>query len=1565
MKKHKILFFLVVLFLAIYTYNFLEEDGSIQEFQPNDEELPRLSDLSITINSPGENENFEADSPSFDLIISGSNISMTWYTLNYGPSYVINTTSGKINQTEWDSQYTGKVVISFFVNDTEGTFSQQEVKVWKCVSPFYFDYESIWGGSASEWVQDIACDSKRNVYLAGYTSSYGNGDEDFLLIKYDRFGTFQWYKTWGFSRQDWGRGVAVDSNDNIYIVGTGAYDICTVKYDSSGNEIWSRMWGGGNSEYGSDIAIDANDNIYVLGTTYTFGPGDGDMCLIKYDSYGNQIWNQTWGGSKKDYGIRLAMDEDENIFVGGHYGYEPSSASHWNIYLSKYNSTGHRLWTSTWGWSSRSETCLGMTMDSESNIYITTHQSRFDYNHLLKYNKSGSLVHEEQIARYHRSINVFMDSSDKLYVIFTSGYDALFWTYNSSCIKEREIRWWCPEEDSYAVLTGIPDGNFILATNREISTNNWDLLLTIFKDPSPISITIFAPKEDQAFDKVAPFYELMVTGEPYDKIWYSLDNGISKTFCNETGQINQSLWDARSSGIVEIMFYANDTLSNICQENVTVWKTNFPQIYSITPDFIVPNGTTGYTLSWFVYDNDGFANRCWIERNSVNIYEGSWSNNSNILYLENQYLRAGVYNYTCFVIDSYGAINYSSIFVTILNTAPSIVKNIENFTVNVGTSDFLFSWHAIDIDGNNHSYWIERNSVKIAEGMWDNNTDLTFIESEILDVGIYNYTCFVNDTALAVSYSSIILTIINHYPVITNNILNFTVDVGTTGFILSWHVSDIDGNNQSFWIERNSTKISEGMWNNNMDILFVESELLNAGVYNYTCFVNDTALAVNFSSIFVLVFNSEPVIVNITSSFTVNVGTMGYSLSWHVYDMEGNTDTYWIERNLVKIAEGVWSNDTDITFIEFELLIAGVYNYSCFINDTESQISNISIFVTIFNSEPVINNNISDFSVDAGTTGYSLSWHVYDMEGNTDAYWIERNFNRIALGVWNNDTDVTFIESEILNAGIYNYTCFINDTESVIRFSSIFVTVINTNPIVSNNTSDFTVNFGTIGYLLSWHAYDMEGNTDTYFIERNSVRIAEGTWSNNSDINYFESEYLDVGSYTYTCFVNDSFGLIGQSTISVKINSGPQYSGIMLPSINTYTQGADYVFNCTWFDVDGIISEIKIEFEKQNYTISDNFNGEYTYTFKDLSANESGYQFRWHAMDDNGAWNSTDWQSFILYKQVVQLLILFNGTQDNLIDSFNPILNITILNLNATPGYLQLFVEEQLEQQVEGYSLTNISQYFNGVYNITTILIDQNYTGYAMQWLNIQEITPPVIIFDYLNTTFPEYYHKSIRINCSVFDSSPVQWVFLCENSSGNYLNRSMLSLGNGSWAYEVDISHLNWNDGFDFYFLANDTWGNIGTNDNATHLYRVRIFDFQNPISTIFYVLHDDPNKINISTSFSIIADDIGSGVSLIRYRINNSNWILYTQPFNLSSFNPGSYEIFYYSVDNAGNVEEISSVIIVLINTEESPVQPAIPSFNLGILILIISITSLILLFKYKFRKKFFKPYNLCDIS
>ena len=145
-----------------------------------------------------------------------------------------------------------------------------------------------WGGSNGDNGYGVAVDSSDNVYLAGVTSSFGAGFEDMVLVKYDSSGVQQWNRTWGGITDDGGVVPAVDSSDNVYLsgytrsFGTGSWDAVLVKYDSSGVQQWYHTWGGSNEDNGRGVAMDSSDNVYLAGRTFNFGAGSSDMYLVKY-----------------------------------------------------------------------------------------------------------------------------------------------------------------------------------------------------------------------------------------------------------------------------------------------------------------------------------------------------------------------------------------------------------------------------------------------------------------------------------------------------------------------------------------------------------------------------------------------------------------------------------------------------------------------------------------------------------------------------------------------------------------------------------------------------------------------------------------------------------------------------------------------------------------------------------------------------------------------------------------------------------------------------------------------------------------------------------------------------------------------------------------------------------------------------------------------------------------------------------------------------------------------------------------------------------------------------------
>ncbi len=114
-------------------------------------------------------------------------------------------------------------------------------------------FQKTWGGTQSDYGFGIAVDSAGNVYLTGSSNSFGGGQSKVFLLKFDSSGNQLFLKTWGGLKGDYGYAVAVDGSGNIYIAGytysfgpnRQGVNLFLLKYDLSGSLLFQRAYGGG------------------------------------------------------------------------------------------------------------------------------------------------------------------------------------------------------------------------------------------------------------------------------------------------------------------------------------------------------------------------------------------------------------------------------------------------------------------------------------------------------------------------------------------------------------------------------------------------------------------------------------------------------------------------------------------------------------------------------------------------------------------------------------------------------------------------------------------------------------------------------------------------------------------------------------------------------------------------------------------------------------------------------------------------------------------------------------------------------------------------------------------------------------------------------------------------------------------------------------------------------------------------------------------------------------------------------------------------------------------------
>jgi hypothetical protein len=281
-----------------------------------------------------------------------------------------------------------------------------------------------WYATALFESRSVGVDSSGSIYLTGYfnftvdfdpgpavdnRTSHGAGDA--FLVCLDSSGSFRWVRTWGGTYPDRPSAIAVDRLDGIYITGgfesknvdfdpgpgedlhsnTSGGNAFLSKFDADGNFQWARTWCG---KSGASAATDINGNVYVAGSFESantdFDPGPGvdfhsstrtDAFLVKYDSNGNYLWGDSWGGNLVSSANEVALDEGGNAYVAGSFrgktDFDSGPGSFYikfkgafDAYLSKFDPDGNYLWTRSWG-GQDTEGANSAAVSRSGDVYVT------------------------------------------------------------------------------------------------------------------------------------------------------------------------------------------------------------------------------------------------------------------------------------------------------------------------------------------------------------------------------------------------------------------------------------------------------------------------------------------------------------------------------------------------------------------------------------------------------------------------------------------------------------------------------------------------------------------------------------------------------------------------------------------------------------------------------------------------------------------------------------------------------------------------------------------------------------------------------------------------------------------------------------------------------------------------------------------------------------------------------------------------------------------------------------------------------------------------------------------
>jgi hypothetical protein len=319
--------------------------------------------------------------------------------------------------SSWDEGYgiavdgSGSVYVVGYSDGTWGTpvrplAGSYDVFVAKLDSGGSLVWNTFLGGSGSDEGTAIAVDEGGSVYVTG--NSYGDTwgtpirpytamSDGFVARLNSSSGALIWNTFLGGPNGDYGNGLALDGNGNVYVTGysnstwgspthpyTASSDAYVARLNSSGTLIWHTFLGGVEGDSGKGIAVDESGNVYVVGYSYaSWGSpvlpytANADGFVARLDgSHGGLTWHTFLGGTGDDSGRGLALDGNGNIYVTGDSEATWGSPVHpytgdEDAFVARLNSSNGLLTWNTFLGGTGGDYGNGIAVDGNGDVYVS------------------------------------------------------------------------------------------------------------------------------------------------------------------------------------------------------------------------------------------------------------------------------------------------------------------------------------------------------------------------------------------------------------------------------------------------------------------------------------------------------------------------------------------------------------------------------------------------------------------------------------------------------------------------------------------------------------------------------------------------------------------------------------------------------------------------------------------------------------------------------------------------------------------------------------------------------------------------------------------------------------------------------------------------------------------------------------------------------------------------------------------------------------------------------------------------------------------------------------------
>ncbi len=314
------------------------------------------------------------------------------------------------------------------------------------ISPSVSSWAKTYGWLGGGGAQSVDRTSDGGYIVAGYTnatswvalgSPQGGYDSDGWLLKLDASGNVQWQKSYRTLGIDALYKVKQTSDGGFVAVGLtrlpnwGDVNAWVLRVDSQGNVIWENSYGGSQTDQADDVVQTSDGGFLVVGSTYSFG--GFPAWVLRLNQAGGIVWQRAYNSTMNESGASsIAATSDGGFVIAGEYRSDiTSSQTYSQLWLFKIDGSGSLLWQKAYSGTGKGDIGYSVYQTSDQGLVVagltTSYGDAWATVWVLRLDSQGGVLWQKAIggggmAMFHEAYSV-VQLSDGSFIVAGYSYN--------------------------------------------------------------------------------------------------------------------------------------------------------------------------------------------------------------------------------------------------------------------------------------------------------------------------------------------------------------------------------------------------------------------------------------------------------------------------------------------------------------------------------------------------------------------------------------------------------------------------------------------------------------------------------------------------------------------------------------------------------------------------------------------------------------------------------------------------------------------------------------------------------------------------------------------------------------------------------------------------------------------------------------------------------------------------------------------------------------------------------------------------------------------------------------